>query len=55
MKAATDLRWAVVEAILARAEDPELLNQELKYAKVTFLKRGQGSHPSQQPSRPSSS
>jgi two-component system, chemotaxis family, sensor kinase Cph1 len=36
VKAAADLRWAIVEVILARAEETELLNRELKEANVAL-------------------
>lgn len=34
LKAAADLRWAIVELILARAEETELLNRELRDANL---------------------
>jgi two-component system, chemotaxis family, sensor kinase Cph1 len=34
VKAAADLRWAIVEVILARAEETELLNRELQDANI---------------------
>ena len=34
VKAAADLRWAIVELILARAEETELLNRELRDANI---------------------